>query len=418
MIDKKQLDILNKDVNLNTSYPLSPNDWAKYKIKNYDIFNGINKFSMYIHIPFCKHLCKFCEYSKCKKQENKNEDFVIDTIVKDIKNFKKPELLYGFDIGGGTPTCLSDENFKKIIDTADEIIKTCSKPENFIASIEGTFDTLSDSKIEILKNSQFKRISLGIQVFKESFLKENGRTPQIDLIKSVIKKINKDFIVNIDLMYGLNNITKKDLEETIKFVNSLNIHQITLYEMRYNMVDSYCNKDKDEIISEYDFCFDKITNFGYKGRYGRNTFTKTNDEGVSSYLYYRMEGHFYKGFGPSAQSMTSKGITYNSFKNSGKNSKEIDINNLLSVNTYEAGDIYKLPKKELFAKAVCISLYQCKINANSIKKNYDIDILKTKKDILKNLLEEDLIKIKEYNIYITKKGYKYYSVIGYLLYTN
>ena len=68
MIDKKQLDILNKDVNLNTSYPLSPNDWAKYKIKNYDIFNDINKFSIYVHIPFCKHLCKFCEYSIINKR--------------------------------------------------------------------------------------------------------------------------------------------------------------------------------------------------------------------------------------------------------------------------------------------------------------------------------------------------------------
>lgn len=412
----EQLEILNKDINLNTSYPLSPLDWQKYKTKNFDIFKNINDFSMYIHIPFCKHLCKFCEYSKCKKQENTNEDYVIDTIINDIKNFKKPNLLYGFDIGGGTPTCLSDENFKKIVSVADKIILSSNKPDNFIASIEGTFDTLSDTKIEILKNSQFKRISLGIQVFKESFLKENGRTPQINLIKEVIKKINKDFVVNIDLMYGLNNITKKDLEETIKFVNTLNVQQITLYEMRYNMVDSKPAKEKDEIISEYDFCFDEIIKLGFKGRYGRNTFTKLNDEGVSSYLYYRMQGYFYKGFGPSAQSMTNTGITYNLWKNSEKFSKEIDIKNLLDVNTYENGDVYKLPKAELSAKMICISLYQCMINLKNLEKFYNNNLLKTKKEIVDFLLKEDLIKINKDNLYITKKGYKYYSVIGYLLY--
>ena len=402
----EKLEEINKNLNYNTSYPLSPNDWQKYR-KNTDIFKEINDFCMYIHIPFCKHLCNFCEYSKCKKTSLENETKIIDTIINDINNFKKPNMLYGLDIGGGTPTCLDITNFKKIVDLASNIIKQSNKPDDFIASIEATFDTLDDEKINILKNSGFKRISFGLQVLNKNFLQENKRTSYIDTIINTINKIKNDFVINIDIMYGINNITKDDLKNTIDFVKSLNIEQVTVYEMRYNMVNLLPQKTRDEIIDEYDYLYNLILNAGFNGRYGCNTFSKLDDEGVSSYLKYRMDGYFYKGFGPSAQSMTNIGISYNKFKSN------INKDDLLSSETFENGDVYELPKNELFAKLVCISLYRCKINIDTIERLYNIKISKEK---IKKL--GDLIFIKDNNIYITKKGYKYYAAIGKFLYES
>ncbi len=411
----KLLEKYNNCSLINTSYPISPSKWIKYKNPDIDIFNGIDNFSIYIHIPFCNHICSFCEYNKCKKQYDRNEDIVINKIISDIHNFKKPNMLYGFDIGGGTPTSLSDNNFKKIINIANEIIDNSNKPNNFVASIEATFDTLTDEKINVLKNSNFKRISFGIQAFKKDFLDSNGRLSKAETIFKTIEKIRENFTINVDIMYGLNNIDINDLLDTIYFVNDLGIDQITLYETRYNLIKSSPSKSKSNIIKEYDTCFELLKKMGYNCRYGRNTFSKNEkDEGVSSYLLYRMNGFFYKGFGPSAQSMTNKGITYNRFKD--VNKKEIEIVDLLNVQSYEDGDKYDLPSNELAAKAISISLYQSKINCDNIKSFYGYDILNNKKDFVDFLIKNNFAILENNNIILTKLGYKYYAAIGLMLY--
>lgn len=408
----EKLEEMNNNLRLNTSYPLNRQNWYKYQSEK-NIFEGIKDFSVYIHIPFCNALCKFCEYTKCVKQNKEIETKVIDTIIKDIEKFKYPKMMYGLDVGGGTPTCLFDDNFSKILDISSKIIANSNQPTDFLPSIEGTFESLSDNKIELLKKSVFKRISFGIQVLNKSFLEDNERNSDIQKIKSVIEKIRNHFIVNIDIMYGLNNITLDDLRETINFVNSLNVDEITLYETRYNSIGLKPQKSKMEIIYEYDYCYNLITLLGYYGYYGRNTFSKRSPSSfaVSSYLNYRMKGYFYKGFGPSAQSMTKLGLSYNKFKNN------FCITPLLEASSFENGNNYFLPENEIMAKLICISLYKCSINLNCIKKLYNIDIYNKKQNIIQELSEAGLIEIKSGDLFITKAGYKYYSAIGNMLYT-
>ena len=103
----------------NTSYPLNPKDWTKYRSSNCLSFDGVNELSYYFHIPFCQELCGFCEYTRIKCPNEIIQRKYLRVLKSDVDIFTKKQaniVLYGFDLGGGTPTALSEENFERLIE--------------------------------------------------------------------------------------------------------------------------------------------------------------------------------------------------------------------------------------------------------------------------------------------------------------
>ena len=106
---EKLFQLTSKDLLCNTSYPLNKSWFEKYKA-DIDIMDGENEMSFYFHIPFCKHLCSFCEYTKFISSGFEEEEKYIELIIKQYNEFWREhgtiELL-GLDVGGGTPTALN-----------------------------------------------------------------------------------------------------------------------------------------------------------------------------------------------------------------------------------------------------------------------------------------------------------------------
>jgi coproporphyrinogen III oxidase-like Fe-S oxidoreductase len=97
------------DAMFNTSYPLKPADWNKWKTSQSLPFDDDTDISFYIHIPFCNSLCGFCEYVKFIKTNEEVEQKYLKIVEHDIRAFvnnTSDKILRGFDIGGGTPTIL------------------------------------------------------------------------------------------------------------------------------------------------------------------------------------------------------------------------------------------------------------------------------------------------------------------------
>lgn len=152
----------------------------KIQKKHYDLFKDENKLSIYIHIPFCKKLCSFCEYTKYLKRNVEVEKKYLDLLTKDIDTFVREHknlVLYGLDIGGGTPTSLDDEPFENLMSFCKNLINNLELVNDFEPSIEGTFETINENKLKEIHNAGFKRISLGIQ------------TMNFDILKKIIEKI-------------------------------------------------------------------------------------------------------------------------------------------------------------------------------------------------------------------------------------
>ena len=122
MTDTEALFETRKDISdYNTSYPLHPSDWSSWKTSDKLSFDGVEDLSFYIHIPFCQSLCKYCEYIKYKKTSASIERQYLDIVDGDMREFAEQSatgktVLQGFDIGGGTPTSLSTQNFARLIE--------------------------------------------------------------------------------------------------------------------------------------------------------------------------------------------------------------------------------------------------------------------------------------------------------------
>ena len=404
----------------NTSYPLNKENWSKYKIENYDLFENEKNLNFYIHIPFCRKLCAFCEYIKYPKTNIEIEEKYVNILEKDINKFIETHAnikLHGLDVGGGTPTALEIKSFAHLMQICKSLIHKLELVEDFEPSIEGTFETIDDNKLKEIYNAGFKRISLGIQTMNLNLLEKNNRQnletedliQKCNLIKNHgIKKIN------IDFMYGLEGQTLKDLDDAIVLVKKINVEQITLYEMRYNLISKQKKIDREFLFEQYEYIYNKLIDLGYYARFGQNTFSKNEkDLGLSSYLRFRMINNIsYKGFGISAQSKSKTGMSYNI----GKSRKS--INECMKYNSFIEEDLYLLPKEELLAKYIAISMYFGEFRISIMKEILGEEPLEYYKNEFQFLLENDYILINQDKIILTKKGFKYYGAIGALFYSK
>ena len=401
-----------KDPQWNTSYPLNPADWAVYRVADALPFNHDKILSFYIHIPFCMQLCSFCEYTKMLCPNESLQKKYINVIANDIEHFKKQYHNYtlaGFDIGGGTPTALSDTNFAFLMDVFDNAISGQALTDSFEPSVEGTFNTLSDKKLERMIKSGIYRLSLGIQSSCKSVLKNYCRNIlQKRNMKMWIQKAENVGIkkINIDLMYGLKGQCARTIDNDIKLIGELQPQQVTLYELRTNMIPIKLIPGEDELFDMYSRYYEGLINLGYYARFGQNTFSKNfGDFGVSSYLRERMlNGTSYKGFGLSAQSMSAEGLSYNMGKGATFNLST------LSADSYHEEYTYILPQKELAAKYMAISAYSGSFSLEILKK---FGMEKSNlQDTLSFCLSQGLLyDIGNNRFSVTPKGFKNYGAL-------
>lgn len=404
----------------NTSYPLNKENWLKYKVGSYDLFKNENDLNFYIHIPFCQKLCAFCEYVKYPKRSIELEEKYLKILENDISKFIEKHnniILYGLDVGGGTPTSLDNGTFSYLMEICKKIITKLKTVEDFEPSIEGTFETIDEFKLKEIYEAGFRRISLGIQTMNLAILKKNNRKNLgINDILEKCKLIKNAGIqkINIDFMYGLEGQNLKDLDDAIELVKNMNVEQITLYEMRYNLICKNKEIDRKNLYNQYEYIYNKLIELGYNAHFGQNTFSKDKqDLGLSSYLRYRMIYNIsYRGFGISAQSKSKCGMSYNV----GKARKPLE--ECLKAGTFKEEDIYVLPKEELLAKFIAISMYYGKFKLSIMKSIIEENPLEYYKEEFEFLVKNNYVEISDDEVTITKKGFEYYSAIGALFYSK
>lgn len=405
------------DINCNTSYPIRKKFFSRY-CTNIDIMENTEALSLYYHIPFCKHLCRFCEYTRFLCGDTAQQsDYITKLIAQSEAFFSSHEIkkLYGLDIGGGTPTSLDLPILNRFLDYLSEIRQKYVLSEFFEPSIEFSFSTIDDAKIRCIAEHKIPRMSTGIQVYDDKLLNEMHRLPQtLEHMERMTKVIHNAGIkkLNIDLMYGFPNQTDIMLSNSLYSIRVLEPEQVTLYEMRYNRngLDPALI-DRNVLFRQYEYLFNGLMASGYKGRFGQNTFSKFEDEGVSSYLYSRMFlGRPYKGFGVSAQSMSGKGIAYNMLKSD--NSQYMPGFDEISEE-YS----YLLPKEELAAKYICISLYSGRFNLSVLERILSCDPLSYYHNEFRFLTEHQYVEISNGICTLTKEGFRLYGAVAALFWS-
>jgi len=225
-----------------TSYPTAPN-WSEtvtesvYQAKLYAFSKSDKTLSLYIHIPFCESMCTFCACSVIIRPQNAKyaEEYLsylfkeIELVAQAIGNRKEIRQLHW---GGGTPTFLNEEQIKQLFLKVKEHFNVSSEAE---IAVEIDPRTITDHKLEVLKELGFNRISLGVQDFDAKVQEAVNRIQPYELVKRYVDKCRalNFHSVNFDLIYGLPYQTKETFKVTMDQVLSLSPDRIALYSFAY-----------------------------------------------------------------------------------------------------------------------------------------------------------------------------------------
>lgn len=360
--------------------------------------------SVYIHIPFCKSICSYCDFCKFLHEEVYASEY-LNELSREIDKYYDNDKIRTLYIGGGTPSVLSINNLKKLF----EIIKKfdTSLLEEF--TFEMNIDDITEEKLLLLKTNNVNRISIGVQSFNEINLKYlNRKHTKSEIIKNINLAKNYFTNINVDLMFALPienfNTLKKDVKEILK----LNVSHISTYSLiiEQNTVLSY-NKvkpiEEDLDYKMYSYILKELKKNGYN-HYEVSNFAKEGYQSKHNLNYWQNDEYY--GFGLGAHGFIS----------------ELRYENTRSFNTYLKGN-YRfnelvLSKREDMENEVILGLRKLEgINIVNFFNKYKTNI--QDEFNITPLLKNGLLKIKDNNIYIPEeKIYIMNSILNEILKTS
>ena len=285
---------------------------------------------VYIHVPFCLKKCNYCSFFSVKFSKEASTIFV-KYLIKEINLFKqkyniKPKTIY---FGGGTPSLLTAEQINSIVSQFD-----ISETEEI--TLECNPVNVDDKFVNELIATQVNRISLGAQSFLDKELKILGRLHGADEIGNSYKLLLDHGYKNIslDLIYGLPNQTKKDVEFSLDEIIKLNPEHISTYCLSlekdvplFSKIDQIPSDEK--VADFYHLIRDKLISTGFE-HYEISNFAKSGFESKHNLCYWNDE--HYLGFGPSAAGYIGN-IRYTNLANFKEYYKMLDENKIMMNKT-------------------------------------------------------------------------------------
>ncbi|SUY47444.1 coproporphyrinogen III oxidase [Clostridium putrefaciens] len=261
--------------------------------------------SLYIHIPFCKSKCWYCDFPSFCGKDNLMESYIKalgEEIDAKVLNCNIKTIF----IGGGTPTYLS----LKMLEELKTHIRKLNLTPNAEFTVECNPGTLDKGKLELLKDMGVNRLSIGLQAYDDSLLKEIGRIHNVDeFLKNyeLARSIGFENI-NIDLMFALPNQTSEIWKESLIKVAKLNPEHISAYSLileeetkfyDFNNKGTLNLPEEDIERGMYESLLSILKDFGYN-QYEISNFSKEGRECKHNLVYWNMDE--YIGVGSSSAS--------------------------------------------------------------------------------------------------------------------
>lgn len=363
---------------------------------------------IYIHIPFCKQKCYYCDFISYCEKDNFIEKY-IKCLICEIKTWaKKNKDKYNLTtiyIGGGTPSYIDSKYIEDILDVINNNIENLNNVEEI--TIEINPGTVTKEKLKQYKLSGINRLSIGLQSTENKLLKQVGRIHSFEEFLETYKMSKEKFKnINIDLMIGLPNQTIENINKSISEVIRLDPNHISVYSLileegtrLYNLV----NERKIDLPSEdlernmYWYVKDRLELEGYK-HYEISNFSKENFE--SKHNTNCWEQKQYIGFGVAAHSYIGN-IRFSNTKSIEEYIKNIENGNIEENVTIQEKQNIEDTKKEYMLLGLR------KINGISIKKfknKFCENPIYIFRNELSKLAQEGLIEIDVDQIKLTNKG--------------
>lgn len=340
--------------------------------------------SVYIHIPFCSSICSYCDFCKFIYKEEWASIY-LDTLAKEIDNYYDGEQIKTIYIGGGTPSSLSKDNLEKLFD----IIARFNLIKNGEFTFECNIGDINEYLLELLKENNVNRISIGIESFDKDNLEFLNRKYDKKEIFNKINLTKKYFSnINVDLMYALPiesfNTFKKDLSYILK----LDVPHISTYSLIIEEHTKIHNDGVKPIKEEldykmYTYICNKLKKKGYL-HYEISNFAKFGKESIHNLTYWNNEEYY--GFGLGAHGYVDN-VRYENTRNFNKYiNEEYRLNELMVSRIEEMENELILGLRKM--EGVDIKRFKIRYNADifevfpNIQKALDKKYLKLEDDML------------------------------------
>lgn len=261
---------------------------------------------IYIHIPFCKQACYYCDFhfsTSLKKKEDMLKAIAKELVLRKSEITDQVATIY---FGGGTPSLLNEREINQIIQLIEAHYEVVDDPE---ITLEANPDDLTQQKIEALAFSRVNRLSIGVQSFFDQDLQYMNRAHNADQARGSMELATKHFDnISIDLIYGLPHLSEESWKKNLNYTFELGVQHISSYALtvepktaldhfiksgKYKAPIDALTEKHFEILQEetkkQQYIQYEISNFGKEG-----FFSKHN----TSYW----KGVSYLGIGPAAHS--------------------------------------------------------------------------------------------------------------------
>ncbi|EOH80534.1 MULTISPECIES: radical SAM family heme chaperone HemW [Enterococcus] len=360
--------------------------------------------SAYVHIPFCEHICYYCDFNKVFL-EGQPVDEYIEALLKEarlslIKNpVKNMETLY---VGGGTPTSLNASQLDRLLSGLREIL-----PYNEGEfTVEANPGDLSGEKLDVMKNYGVNRLSMGVQTFDDRLLKKIGRKHTAKDVYDTVRLLEeKDFSnVTIDLIYALPGQSLESFRDTVERALALDLPHYALYSLileNQTMFMNWVRRGKMQLPEqelEAQMYAETIEAMEKAGRmqYEISNFAKPGFESQHNLVYWNNQNYFGLGAGASGY------LENRRYKNRGPIQHYMRA---LTDNQLPILEEERLSQKEQIEEEMFLGLRKISgVDKTVFESRFDQKLTDVYGDVIEKLKQQKLIAETDSRVRLTKTG--------------
>lgn len=360
---------------------------------------------IYLHIPFCKQACHYCDFHFSTSLKYKDE--LLQSLIKEIqlqKNYLLNDTIETIYFGGGTPSILEAGDINLLLDTITGLHTVTTDAE---ITLEANPDDLDKAKIQSLRQTPVNRFSIGIQSFFDDDLQWMNRVHRANEAEASVKRAQDNEFENItvDLIYGYPLLTEQKWKHNLNKVFELDVPHVSAYSMTVEpqtALASFIRNKKQPAMNEqqsaeqFNLLMDAMQTHGFE-HYEISNFCKPGHYSRHNSNYWH--GVKYLGIGPSAHSYNGEARQWN-IANNTKYIQSIQTNTL-PVETERLTESNRLNEYIMTSLRTIWGLDLDKLNT----------IAATSSNVLINqarpFLEKEWIIKKDNKIYLTQTGKLY-----------
>ena len=351
----------------------------------------IRSNALYVHIPFCSHLCGYCDFPKLLYLKKWIGPY-LDALEQELTGYAIDEPLKTIYVGGGTPSSLDLDELERLLKMLQPYAKS-----NIEYTVECNIENTTEAKLRLMKHYGVTRLSFGVQSMNADVLhfadRHHTKEEVVDVIDTA-KRVGFHEI-NVDLIYGLPMQTMQTLEADIDALIGLDVPHIATYSLTVHphtmfYVKRVVEQTQDDSRAYYDLILKKLRAASYE-RYEVSNFAKPGHQSVHNQVYWRNLPYYGVGLGASGY---LSNLRYDNTRN---------INHYLMGRYINNQEIVDLTLSEEYYLMLNLRLANG-FDLDEYHRRYQMDFRTRYRSSLQNLIQLGLLIHQEGRIYPTDDG--------------